>query len=48
MATDEMIVHIHGLLTTRQKDHLRKKIASYIEDMRSLATDMHAASGTSR
>jgi hypothetical protein len=48
MATDEMIVHIHGLLTARQKDHLRKKIASYIEDMRSLATDMHAASGTSR
>jgi hypothetical protein len=48
MATDEMIVHIHGLLTARQKDHLRKKIASYIEDMRSLATDMHAAGGTSR
>src|SRR5450759_63411 len=48
MATDEMIAQIHGLLTARQKDHLRKKIASYIEDMRSLATDMHAASGTSR
>lgn len=46
-ATDEMITQIHGLLTARQKDHLHKKISSYIDDMRSLSTDMHAASGTS-
>ncbi len=47
-ATDEMIVKIHGLLTTRQKDHLRKRIISYIDEMQSLATDAHDASGTSR
>jgi hypothetical protein len=47
MATDAMIVQIHGLLTGRQKDHLHKRISSYIDDMRSFSTDMHAASGTS-
>ncbi len=51
-ATDEMIAQIHGLLTARQKEHMRKLISSYIEDMRtenmrSLATDRQAASGTS-
>jgi len=33
-ATDEMIVQIHGLLTARQKEHMRKLISSYIENMR--------------
>ena len=51
-ATDEMIAQIHGLLTARQKDHMRKMISSYIENMRvenmrSLPADRHAASGTS-
>src|SRR3989304_6164403 len=48
-ATDEMIAQIHGLLTARQKDHMRKMISSYIENMRvenmrSLPADRHAAS----
>ena len=52
-ATDEMIAQIHGLLTARQKEHMRKLISSYIENMRvenmrSLPADRHAASGTSR
>src|SRR3989338_9365124 len=51
-ATDEMIAQIHGLLTARQKDHMRKMISSYIENMRvenmrSLPADRHAATGTS-
>ena len=51
-ATDEMIAQIHGLLTARQKDHMRKMISSYIENMRvenmrSLPADRHATSGTS-
>lgn len=46
-ASDEMIAQIHGLLTVRQKDHIRKMISSYLEDIQSLVTDMHAASGTS-
>jgi hypothetical protein len=33
-ASDEMIARIHGLLTDRQKDHIHKKISSYIDDMR--------------
>lgn len=48
-ATDEMIAQIHGLLTARQKEHMRKLISSYIENMRvenmrSLGTDRHATS----
>jgi hypothetical protein len=46
--TDEMIAQIHGLLTARQKDHLRKLISSYIDDMRILATDKHDANSASR
>lgn len=46
-ASDAMIAQIHGLLTVRQKDHIHKLISSYIEDMRSLSTDMNAASGAS-
>jgi len=46
IASDEMTAHIHGLLTARQKEHLHKRIAAYIEDMQSLATDMHATSKT--
>jgi Family of unknown function (DUF6279) len=46
-ASDEMIAQIHGLLTVRQKDHIRKMISSYIGDMQSFVTDMHATSGTS-
>jgi hypothetical protein len=34
LASDEMIARIHGLLTDRQKDHIHKKISSYIDDMR--------------
>lgn len=41
-AMDEMIVRIFGLLTADQKDHLRKKISGYIDDLRQL----HSASGT--
>lgn len=47
-ATDEMIAQIHSLLTARQKNHLRKRIISYIDEMQSLATETHAANGTSR
>jgi len=43
-ATDEMIAQVHGLLTARQKDHMRKKISSYIDDFQGIATDKHAAS----
>jgi hypothetical protein len=34
IASDEMIAQIHGLLTARQKEHMRKLISSYIENMR--------------
>lgn len=47
MATDEMIVQIHGILTAQQKDHMRKLITSYIKDMQILSADKHAASGNS-
>jgi hypothetical protein len=47
-ASDEMIAQIHGLLTSRQKEHIRKLISSYIEDMHKLSSDAHAASGASR
>lgn len=47
-ASDSMIAQIHGLLTKRQKEHIRKLISSYIKDMQNLATDMHAAGGASR
>jgi hypothetical protein len=36
-AMNEMTVHIFELLTTRQKDFLRKKITSYIDDFQQLA-----------
>lgn len=45
-ATDEMVSHIHGMLTAAQKSHLNKRLASYIEDMRTLIPDKHAASNT--
>jgi hypothetical protein len=47
-ASDAMIAQIHGLLTTRQKEHIRKLISSYIEDMHKLSSDTHAANGASR
>lgn len=47
-ASDAMIAQIHGLLTKRQKEHMRKLISSYIEDMHKLSSDTHAASGASR
>jgi len=47
-ASDEMIVKIHGLLTPMQKDHVRKLITSYIEDMRSLSTGSQTAIVTFR
>jgi len=47
-ASDAMIAKIHGLLTARQKEHMRIMISAYIKDMQSLATDTHAASGASR
>jgi hypothetical protein len=33
-AADEMIARIHGTLTARQKDHIHKRISSYIDAMR--------------
>lgn len=48
IASDEMVAQIHGLLTEQQKEHMNKMIKSYIEDMRSLTTDMIASSATSR
>ncbi len=39
---DEMIVDIHSLLTAAQKDHLRKKLTSYIDEMNKLASDTNA------
>ncbi len=47
-SSDAMIAQIHGLLTARQKEHMRKLISAYIKDMQSLATDTHAASGATR
>ncbi len=35
-AMDEMIVRIYKLLTTEQKDFLRKKISAYIDDLQKL------------
>lgn len=37
-ALDEMIVRVYELLTADQKEHLRKKIASYIDDLQKLHT----------
>lgn len=48
IASEQMVAQIHGTLTTRQKEHMHKLISSYIEDMRSLSTETHAASGTTR
>lgn len=36
-AMDEMTARIFELMTTRQKDHLGKKISSYIDDFQKLA-----------
>ena len=47
-ASDAMTAQIHGLLTARQKEHMRKLISAYIKDIQSLATDTHSASGSSR
>jgi len=47
-ASDSMIAQIHGLLTARQKEHMRIMISAYIKDMQSLSIDTHAASGASR
>jgi hypothetical protein len=47
-ASDAMIAQIHGLLTARQKEHMRKLISAYIKDIQSLATGTHAASSASR
>jgi hypothetical protein len=33
-ASDEMIARLHGMLTARQKDHIHKRIANYIDAMR--------------
>lgn len=46
--SDAMIAQIHGLLTARQKEHMRIMISAYIKDMQSLSIDTHAASGASR
>lgn len=43
---DEMTVRIYGLLTDRQKDHLRKEILKYIEDFQHLNTEKVTASAT--
>lgn len=33
-ASDDMIAHIQGMLTSAQKDHIHKVISSYIDEMR--------------
>lgn len=45
-ATDEMTARIYGLLTDRQKNHLRKKIMSFVEDFQSLSVKTNTASAT--
>jgi hypothetical protein len=48
-AMNEMIARISGLMTERQKDHLRKKISGYIEDFQKLhleATTIETSQGS--
>jgi len=47
-ATDEMIARIQWMLTVAQKEHMHKKISSYIDELQRLSTDMKTAGGTSR
>lgn len=47
-ASDAMVAQVHGLLTKRQKEHIRKLISSYIEEMHQLGSDTHAEGGASR
>jgi hypothetical protein len=47
-SSDAMIAQIHGMLTARQKEHMRKLISAYIKEIQSLTTDTHTASKTSR
>lgn len=47
-ASDEMIARIQWMLTVTQKEHMHKKISSYIDELQHLTTDMKTASGTSR
>lgn len=43
-ATDEMTARIYELLTDRQKNRLRKKILSYIEDFKNLSAETRTVS----
>lgn len=43
-ATDEMTARIYGLLTDRQKNRLRKRILSYIEDFQTLSAETRTVS----
>lgn len=45
-ATDEMTARIYGLLTDRQKTHLRSKIFAYLEDFQNLSTKTSTASAS--
>lgn len=45
-ATNEMIANIQRMLTVAQKDHLRKKITYYIDELQNLSTNMETASAT--
>lgn len=47
-AIDEMTARIYELLTDHQKDHLRKKILSYIEDFQRLSAKSSAVSDAPR
>lgn len=48
IAMDEMTSRLYELLTARQKNHLRKKILSYIEDFENLNAESRTVSTTSR
>jgi hypothetical protein len=45
IASNEMIVSIHGLLTTRQKEDMHNKIASYIVDLQRLIAETMTTNG---
>lgn len=47
-ASDEMIAQIQGMLTVTQKEHIHKMISSYIDDMRTLSSDIDVSSASSR
>ncbi len=38
-SSDEMVVRIHKLLTTRQKEHIKTLISTYIDEMRIISRD---------